>query len=157
MNCVESLKYLSLNADLGFGFLVFGQFEQLYKVLRLLLFGLGLRILQFSWYCKSWNRFLCDFCGKSSELRNGCCSKNDFDGKWSEKMKSCKTGLLMNSYLEDEKNGGLLKLDDEKEEFEEECNDEYKVFDVLSLRKMVKMKRRRASVACLELNDSCNS
>ncbi|PHT40640.1 hypothetical protein CQW23_19494 [Capsicum baccatum] len=66
-------------------------------------------------------------------------------------MKSCKTGLLMNSNLEEKKNGGLLEWDDKKEEFEEECNDEDKVFDVLSLRKMVKMKRRRANVACLQL------
>lgn len=36
-------------------------------------FGLGLRVLQFSWYCKDWNRFLRDICGKSGELRNGCC------------------------------------------------------------------------------------
>ncbi|PHT41756.1 hypothetical protein CQW23_20610 [Capsicum baccatum] len=66
-------------------------------------------------------------------------------------MKSYKTGLLMNSNLEKEKNSGLLELDDKKEEFEEECNDEDKVFDVLSLRKMIKMKRRRANAACLEL------
>ncbi|KAM3219817.1 protein FLOURY 1-like [Capsicum chacoense] len=153
MDCVESLKHLSLNADLGFGFLVFGWFGQVYKVLGLLLlFGLGLRVLQFSWYCKGWNRFLCDFCGKASELRNGCCSKNDFDGKCSEKMKSCETGLWMNSNLEEEKNGGLLELDGEKEEYEEGCNgDEDKVFDVLSLRKMIKMERRRANAACLEL------
>ncbi|PHU04257.1 26S proteasome non-ATPase regulatory subunit 2 [Capsicum chinense] len=144
MTVDENLKPLSVPVRVGQAVDVIGQAGRPKTIT-------GLRILQFSWYCKSWNRFLCDFCGKSSELRNGCCSKNDFDGKWSEKMKSCKTGLLMNSNLEDEKNGGLLELDDEKEEFEEECNDEYKVFDVLSLRKIVKMKRRRASVACLEL------
>lgn len=165
MDCVESLKHLSLNADLGFGFLVFGWFGQVYKVLGLfLLFGLGLRVLQFSWYCKGWNRFLCDFCGKSGQLRNGCCSKNDFDGKYSAKMKFCKFGLLrllMNSHLEEGKNGGLLasdkvkcvsdeELDDEKE-YEQESYDEEKVLDVLSLRKMVKVERCRANAARLEL------
>lgn len=157
MDCVESLKHLSLNADLGFGFLVFGWFGQVYKVLGLfLLFGLGLRVLQFSWY----------FCGKSGELRNGCCTKNDFDGKCNAKMKSCKSGLLrllMNSNLEETRNGGLLasdkvkcvsdeELDDEKYEYEQEYYDEDKVFDVLSLRKMVKVERRRANAARLELD-----
>ncbi|KAF3669591.1 putative glutamine amidotransferaseC-like [Capsicum annuum] len=97
------------------------------------------------------NRLLCDFCGKSSELRNECFSKNVFDGKCSEKIKSCKTGLLMNLNLEEEKNDGLLEMDSEKEEYEDECNDEDKVFDVLSLRKMVKMERHRANSACSEL------
>lgn len=170
MDCVESLKHLSLNADLGFGFLVFGWFGQLYKVLGLFfLFGLGLRVLQFSWYCKDWNCFLRDICGKSGELRNGCCSKNDFDGKGNAKMKFYKSGLLrllMNSKLEEEKNeaknGGLLasdevncvsdeELDDGKDGYEQECYDEDKVFDVLSLRKMVKMERHRANAARLEL------
>ncbi|XP_055816067.1 protein FLOURY 1-like [Solanum dulcamara] len=158
MDCVESLKRLSMNADLGFGFLVIGWFGQLYKVLGLfLLFGLGLRVLQFSWY----------FYGKSGELRNGCCSKIDFDGKCSAKMKFCKSGLLkllMNSNLEvgknETRNGGLLdkvkcvsdeELDDEREEYEQECYDEDKVFDVLSLRKMVELERHRANAACLEL------
>ncbi|KAM3287926.1 hypothetical protein P3S67_021356 [Capsicum chacoense] len=100
---------------------------------------------------EGWNNFLCDFCGKSSELRNGCCSKNDFDEKYSEKMKSYKTELLMNSNLEEGKTGGLLELDEKKEEFEEKCNNEDKVFDVLSLRIMIKMERRRANAACLEL------
>ncbi|CAN4107885.1 unnamed protein product [Withania somnifera] len=167
MDCVESLKRLSLNADLGFGFLLFGWFGQVYKVLGLfLLFGLGLRVLQFSWYCKGWNR---DFCGKSGELKNKCCSKNDVDGKCSAKMKFCKSGLLRlltNSNLEEEKNGtkngGLLasdkvkcvshgEFDDKKEGYEEECCDEDKVFDVLSLRKMVKVERCRANAARLEL------
>ncbi|PHT40147.1 hypothetical protein CQW23_19001 [Capsicum baccatum] len=111
----------------------------------------GLRVLQFTWYCKVWNRLLCDFCGKSNELRNGCCSKNILNEKCSEKIKSCKTGLLMNLNLEEEKNDGLLKMDSEKEEYEDECNDEDKVFDVLSLRKMVKMERHRANAAYLEL------
>ncbi|MCD7457454.1 hypothetical protein HAX54_035102 [Datura stramonium] len=171
MDCVESLRRLSLNADVGFGFLVFGWFGQVYKVLGLfLLFGLGLRVLQFSWYCKGWNRLLCDFCGRSGELRNGCCSENDFDGKCSAKMMFCKSGLLrllMNSNLKEEKNetrnGGSLvsdkvecvsdheDLDDEKEEHEKECYDEDKVFDVLSLRKIVKIQRRRENAARLEL------
>ncbi|CAN4111989.1 unnamed protein product [Withania somnifera] len=159
MDCVESLKHLSLNADLGFGFLVFGWFGQVYKVLGLfLLFGLGLRVLQFSWYCKGWSRFLCDFCGKSGELRNWCCSKNDFDGKYSAKMKFCKSGLRGKNGTE---NGGLLASDevkcfsdedlDEEEEYEQECYDEDKMFDVLSLRKMVKVERSRANAARLEL------
>nr|XP_016473433.1 PREDICTED: myosin-binding protein 3-like [Nicotiana tabacum] len=145
MDCVEALKLLSLNADLGFGFLVFGWFGQVYKVLGLfLLFGLGLRVLQFSWYCKGWNRFLCEFCGKSGELRNGCCSKNDFDEKCSAKMKFCKSGLL-----EEEK--VKCVSDEELDDDEQECHDEDKVFDVLSLRKMVKIERSRANAACLEL------
>ncbi|XP_059313823.1 protein FLOURY 1-like [Lycium ferocissimum] len=145
MDCVESLKHLSLNADLGFGFLVFGWFGQVYKVLGLfLLFGLGLRVLQFSWYCKGWNRFLCAFCGKSGELRNGC-SKNDFDDKCSEKMIFCKSGLL--KLLMNEKN----ETSDDELDDEHECCDEDKVFDVLSLRKMVKIERGKANAACLEL------
>ncbi|OIT29358.1 myosin-binding protein 3 [Nicotiana attenuata] len=145
MDCVEGLKHLSLNADFGFGFLVFGWFGQVYKVLGLfLLFGLGLRVLQFSWYCKGWNRFLCDFCGKSGELRNGCCSNNDFNEKCSAKMRFCKNGLL-----EEEK--VKCVSDGELNDDEQECCDEDKVFDVLSLRKMVKIERQRANAACLEL------
>ncbi|XP_009781825.1 protein FLOURY 1-like [Nicotiana sylvestris] len=145
MDCVEGLKHLCLNADFGFGFLVFGWFGQVYKVLGLfLLFGLGLRVLQFSWYCKGWNRFLCDFCGKSGELRNGYCSKNDFDEKCSAKMKFCKNGLL-----EEEK--VKCVSDDELNDDEQECCDEDKLFDVLSLRKMVKIERQRANAASLEL------
>lgn len=43
------------------------------------------------------------------------------------------------------------ELDDGKDGYEQECYDEDKVFDVLSLRKMVKMERRRANAARLEL------
>ncbi|XP_028110833.1 protein FLOURY 1-like isoform X1 [Camellia sinensis] len=65
MDCVS---FFTRNSDFGGGFFVFGCFRQLFNVLGIfLLFSLGFKVLQFGYHF--------NFKGKSSDLRNGFCSK----------------------------------------------------------------------------------
>nr|GMC78505.1 protein FLOURY 1-like [Ipomoea batatas] len=169
MDCVACLKHLGLNFDFGCGFLVFGCFGEFFKLLGLLLlFGLGFKALQFSWFCKGLNNTSqCHFRGKSSECRCGFCSRDDFDWRRGSKAGACKCGLSRSlnncnapsktDMLEEKTKGS--DSDDEfcgandvgEEEEEEERYDEDKVFDVMTLRKMVRMERRKAKSVHLEL------
>lgn len=154
MDLVAFLKHLELNSDFGFGFLVFGCFGRIFKLLGLLLlFGLGFKALQFSWFCS----------GKSSACRCGLCSKDDFDGRCGSKAGACNCGLSRslknhNAPLKFPMFEEKTKGSDSDGEFcnangeeEHEGYDEDNEFDVLTLRKMVKMERRKVKSAHLEL------
>ncbi|GMQ01432.1 hypothetical protein CsSME_00048081 [Camellia sinensis var. sinensis] len=65
MDCVS---FFTRNSDFGGGFFVFGCFRQLFNVLGIFwLFNVGFKVLQFGYHF--------NFRGKSSDLRNGFCSK----------------------------------------------------------------------------------
>ncbi|XP_019165111.1 PREDICTED: protein FLOURY 1-like [Ipomoea nil] len=164
MDCVACLKHLGLNFDFGCGFLVFGCFGDFFKLLGLLLlFGLGFKALQFSWFCKGLNTSPCHFRGKSSECRCGFCSRDDFDRRPGSKAGACKCGLsrsLKNwnspskiDMLEEKTKGSGSdgEFCDTNDAEEQEGYDEDNVFDVMTLRKMVKMERRKAESVHLEL------
>uniref|UniRef100_A0A5B7BX67 GTD-binding domain-containing protein n=1 Tax=Davidia involucrata TaxID=16924 RepID=A0A5B7BX67_DAVIN len=169
MECISCLKFLGQNSDFGCGFLVFGCFSQLLDLLGLfLLFGFLLKVLQYGCLCKGLIQFLCDFRGKSSDLRIGVCSKNGFDGTCNSKISFCKCRLLnflKNSdppaidKLEETKqivNGNgdvkaMIVLDEEYDDGDEQESYGEDEVDVMALKKLVKIERRRANAACLEL------
>ncbi|KAA8536371.1 hypothetical protein F0562_028849 [Nyssa sinensis] len=129
-------------------------------------------VLQYGCQCKGLLQFQCDFRGKSSDMRNGVCAKNGFDGTCISKISSCKCGLLnflknsdppridklegtkevMNGNNSDVKAKMLLDDGDEQESYgdEQESYGEDE-FDVIVLRKLIKTERQRANAACLEL------
>ncbi|XP_057496714.1 protein FLOURY 1-like [Actinidia eriantha] len=160
MDSASCFKFLSQNSYFGCGFLVFGCFRQLFNVLGLLfLFGLGFRILQFGNYFMGLIQFLSDFRGKSTDLRNGFCSKICFHGKPNSYISSA-CGLL--EFWENSEPSMTEKLEEIKEientdsEFDEdsnehECYDEDEEIDVMELRKLVKIERKRANAAYSEL------
>ncbi|KAL3538725.1 hypothetical protein ACH5RR_002091 [Cinchona calisaya] len=149
------LKHLSSNYDFGCGFLMFWSFKQFFEVLGLfMLLGFGLKVLKF--------RFLPYSGGKSGLFRNGICAENGFDGKFSPEISSCKGRLL--KYVCNSTPSVIDKLEkSDTNVYSEECNnddeenekqhyyDEDKVFDVLELRKLIKIERGRANSALLEL------
>ncbi|KAA8536362.1 hypothetical protein F0562_028840 [Nyssa sinensis] len=122
-------------------------------------------VLQYGCQCRGLLQFQCDFRGKSSDMRNGVCAKNGFDGTCISKISSCKCGLLnflknsdppridklegtkevMNGNNGDVKAKMLLDDGDEQESYGED------EFDVTVLRKLIKTERQRANAACLEL------
>ncbi|KAK9287131.1 hypothetical protein L1049_015542 [Liquidambar formosana] len=179
MDCASCPKFLSQNSEFGCGFLVFGCFTRVCNVLGLfLMFGLGLRVLQYGAQCKGLIKFL-EFKGKSFNLINGFCSKNDFGEGFDSKASSCKCnmfGLLRNfnppnmgnvvesrgliSTIGDIKAKDLsneeLDGDDDGDgdgdgDGEGELDDECEEFDVMTLRKLIKMELRRANATHMEL------
>ncbi|KAK9666619.1 hypothetical protein RND81_14G198500 [Saponaria officinalis] len=128
MDCASSLKILMNNCnDFGCGFLISGCFSRVFNVLVLLVlfFILGFKFLHFR--------------VKSSEFRTSKMVKNSSFECGSTKMKR----VLC-------KNCGDQKFE-ENNEVVEEFGSEDEVFDVMSLRKMVKTERRKASALQIEL------
>ncbi|CAK9150949.1 unnamed protein product [Ilex paraguariensis] len=158
-----------LMSDFGCGYLLFGCFGRVFNVVGLLLlFGLGLKVLQFSCYCKGLIRFLCNFRRQSSKLRNGLRLKNGFDPKFfSSKCRLLNflenSNPVMTCKFEENKSIGNSNADakvkallveeyyDGDDEKEEERYDEDEEMDVMALRKLVMIERRRANAAYLEL------
>ncbi|CAI9104141.1 OLC1v1002763C1 [Oldenlandia corymbosa var. corymbosa] len=159
MDCVASvnsfLKQFSDNYDFGCIFLVFGSFKRAFELLvMILLFGCGLKVLNFSWFCKPVNGLSCDSGGKSAPLRDGICAKSDFRGKCSSKISSCHVDCLNYSCppaMDKVKDTDSGNCDAEEGNDDDEQCDEDKEFDVLALRKLIKMERQRANSALLEL------
>ncbi|XP_059651091.1 protein FLOURY 1-like [Cornus florida] len=148
---------------LGFLLMEYAPILKLFNVLGLcLLLGFGFKVLKYGFHCKALFQFLCDFRGKSRDLRNGFSSENG-------KILCCKCGLLkfiknsdtpLIEELEETKEivhsnrdvKAKISLDENFDDDEQECsNDEDEVVDVMSLRKLVKMERGRANVAYSEL------
>lgn len=168
------LNYLGSSYSFGCGILVFGRFKPVLELFGLfLLFGFGLKVLNFSWYCKGLGRFLCDFGGKQNLLDDDVfCAKDDFVKKCDPVISSSRYGILRYvKNLSPSPTCGLEKPDfgssadnktklcpiedcenDKSEDNgDQEQNDEDLEFDVTALRKLVQMERRRANTACLEL------
>ncbi|XP_059448201.1 protein FLOURY 1-like [Corylus avellana] len=158
MDCTSCLKFLSQISGFGCGFLVFGCSSQVFGFLELfLMFGLGIKALQLGWYGKGLMQFLCDFRGKSNILRKRFCLKNGEFGSLTFLMSSnssTKDDLLVSKEVAnsngDVKAEEVLEEDNEEDE-EEECYDEDEEFDVMALRKLVKIERQRANAANAEL------
>lgn len=153
------LNYLGSSCSFGCGILVFGRFKPVLELFGLfLLFGFGLKVLNFSWYCKGLGRFVCDFGGKQNLLGDVFCAKVDF-------VKKCECDPVISSTRGLEKPDFGSNADNKSklcpiEDFEnhksedngdQENNDEDLELDVVALRKLVQYERRRANTACLEL------
>lgn len=160
MDCASFLKCLTeSNSDFGCGFLVFGCFPRVFNFLGLfLMFYLGLKFLQFGFHGWGLVQSLCGCVrGKSSDVRsNELCSRIGFGEECDDaKIVSCNCGGGPLMFLESSK---LLKIkskdnvnDDNHDDDERECSEEDQEFDVMVLRRLVKIERQRAISALMEL------
>ncbi|KAF5731900.1 hypothetical protein HS088_TW18G00586 [Tripterygium wilfordii] len=129
MDCASLFEFLTQNVDFGGGFLGFGCFFS--RAFISLILGL----------CSMLLLFFYDFLEKHVDLKNGICSKIDSDEVCDTKIKF----LGSSESVEQDRLGGG-DSDEEKE-----CCGEDEVFDVMTLREMVKKERERANSACGEL------
>lgn len=162
MDSPSCIKFLIQSSEFGCGFLVFGCFSRLFNLLGLfLMFGLGLKFLQMSWFSKCLNlmQLFSDFRGKAGRLGNGFGSKCGFGEVCYPKVVSCKCGAF--KFLENSRSPNAdvkAKLDAVEENDvndgneENECySTEDEEFDVTGLRKSVKTERKKANEAQTEL------
>ncbi|XP_012074589.1 protein FLOURY 1-like isoform X1 [Jatropha curcas] len=162
MDFASLLKMLTRNSELKGGFLVLGCFSPVFNVFGLfLLFGLGLKLMQFTWQVKSLIQFFCEIRGKSGETTCGFCSEKGFDKVNGSKMISCECNSL--EFLDNSKSGTkgnnlFTKKEpaktngdstDDNEEVDNFVEDEE--FDVKALKRLVKIERHRAEMAYAEL------
>ncbi|CAH9084610.1 unnamed protein product [Cuscuta epithymum] len=133
MDCFNLYKHFDTDFDFGFGFLFFNM------LCLFLLFLLGLMNWFFKWLVMH-----------SRELNCGFCSKDGFDLHSGSKVGSCKPWKNYSALPDMDMPEEIAEENDENHE-EEDGNGEDKVFDVFTLRKMVKDERRKAKCAELEL------
>nr|ABW70157.1 DUF593-2 protein [Lotus japonicus] len=146
----------NLLTEFGCGYVLLTSFYRLLNFLGMVLtFAFCFKVLRFSWRCKSSIRFLCDFGGiprlslcldnvvwevsepKVARLENG----RDPSSSSSVKTRASIAGEKGNANSED------------GSENEREIGNEDEVFDVMTLRKLVKAARKKANVACAELEE----
>ncbi|EOX98630.1 hypothetical protein QUC31_015069 [Theobroma cacao] len=159
MDCASCLKFLTQgNEFFGCGFFVFGRFSHVFNVLGLfLVFGLGLKFLQFGLTNIGIMQFLCDVREKSNYLRGRICLKHDLDEVYDPKIRSCLSGSLKplencKDFVKEDTDGkAKYVVEEDSDDKEKECCPEDEEFDVMALRKLVKLERRRAKAACQEL------
>lgn len=136
MECVSWFEFMSQACDFGCGFLVFGCFRQLINFICVILsINLGLRLFKLGFCYKGLSKKLHEF----DDFRKNGASLFEMMKKSDTKMKNSK--IVPNGDLHDESgdlgDGDLSNVDE--------------VFDVLSLRKMVKQERQRGDAAYAEL------
>ncbi|GAB4853349.1 hypothetical protein Ancab_017526 [Ancistrocladus abbreviatus] len=167
MDCASSLKLLTQASDFGFGFLFFGSFSKLFNVfLFLVLFALGFMALQFGWAFRGFSGSVREFRGMLSDWSTGSSIKNELDcvchggaqvvvgdsseGNGGDQFLEGSDGVVNpNGYGENPKDDGFV-LGDEGEGGQGCCAED-EIFDVMALRKMVKVQRRQAYAARCEL------
>lgn len=161
MKCLEFvseyLNHLSKIWNFGCGIFLFQIGKQFLEMLGLVfLFGFGLRLLRFK-------RLLSEFGGKSDLFTKGFLSKDDLDMNFCSQISSGKyrtVGSIENLQDNLDKNHPSDCDPDAEDfcgpnhDFDENWNkycDEDDVFDVLVLRKLVKIEKSRSKSAILEL------
>ncbi|KAE8691499.1 Aldehyde dehydrogenase 6B2 [Hibiscus syriacus] len=147
MDCASCLRFLFPgNEFFGFGFLVFGRFSHVFNVLGLVLvFGMGLKVLQFGLSNKGILQFLCDARGKSNDSSSKNELKEIFDPNIQKPTDHCKEFVKKDTDFEAKYAIEEVAVDNEKE-----CCPEDE-FDVMALRKLVKTERRRTKASYQEL------
>lgn len=151
------------------GFFLFENFKQVYKFLGLsLLFVFGFRVFYSDSYSRVLVRFLCDLRWIPGKLKYGYCAKPVFDGIFRLlkilKEVSCEPLIDKPEEVQNEKldssNGVESKIiTDSGEEFvtdnndddETECTEVDGECDVSTLRKLLKIERRKVQAAIAEL------
>ncbi|GLT64779.1 hypothetical protein SLA2020_372500 [Shorea laevis] len=160
-------QFLAQRIELRHGFWRFGHLSLLLNVLGLfLMFCLGLVVLQFGLPNKAVKQFLRVIRGKSRDLRKVFPSNQCFGDVSDAKIRSSprdslkfsgnsKSSDMGNKRLSmDLVNGGREgrgKGVFERESNKKGCFVEDEEFDVMALRKLVKLERKRANTACAEL------
>ncbi|XP_065869785.1 protein FLOURY 1-like [Euphorbia lathyris] len=158
MEFVSCLKLLTKSSELKSGFLLLGCFSPAFNILGLLLmFCLGFKYLQITWQGKGFIQFFYEIRGKSGDENNGLCSKLTFNEVFDSKFIPCWFNSL--KFLENSKSGieGKMLVAREAEDPNDDDDAgsnlcvEDEEFDVMALRRLVKIERYKAEMANLEL------
>ncbi|XP_061370862.1 myosin-binding protein 3-like [Gastrolobium bilobum] len=140
MDFPSTFKFLTQASEVGCGFVLLGYFSRLFNVVGIILiFGFLMRIMRSGWTSKDLLQFLSEFGGTPrfrSEVPGAKVATLERDPL---KSSSSSLGNKKGSHAED----GVEEKDDEDLEDE--------TFDVMALRKMVKMERQRFNAACAEI------
>ncbi|XP_030539233.1 uncharacterized protein LOC115747281 [Rhodamnia argentea] len=145
--CASLLKLLSSGSDGEDGISAIQCSRRVFTAVALVLIArLGLKALPFGLSSKEIVRFLCEFKRKASELGDS----DEVSRNRSPKSNESATGKALVRGIAG-KAKELVEEDDEGEEDRECSCPEDEAFDVLALRKMVKIERRRAIAASMEL------
>ncbi|CAL0309484.1 unnamed protein product [Lupinus luteus] len=140
MDFASTFKFLTHASEVGCGFVLLGGYSPiLFNILGLLLIFLySFKILRSRWSTRELLQFLSGFGTGTPRFRFG--SKVETLGD--EGLKSV-SGV---------KKRGCGSLDDGVEEKEKDENIEDEMFDVMTLRKLVKIERQRYHAACAEID-----
>lgn len=137
MDFASTFKFLTQASEVGCGFVLLGYFSKLFNLLGLfLIFIFSLKLLRSRWTSNELLNFLSEF-GGTPRFRLGL-ETSKAEALDHDAFKSS-SGSKRKSYSSDD---GV----DEKDE-----NLEDEVFDVMTLRKMVKFERQRFHAACAEI------
>ncbi|CAI9287004.1 unnamed protein product [Lactuca saligna] len=147
MDLESVFSFWGFDRDLGFGVLIVGCLKKFMDLLGLLiLLYFGIKIFNVGFF----NRFL-----------NWLCLRNCFHGNSDSKTSICKCGLM--SFFNISTPTMIEKWEVVKEtvnsnasdrsdaDKQEHCDEEDQVFDVMTLRRLVKIERQRAHDAYIEL------
>ncbi|KAJ9174992.1 hypothetical protein P3X46_013579 [Hevea brasiliensis] len=173
MDFASCLKLLTRSSEFKGGFLLLGCFSPAFNIFGLfLVFGLGLKLLKFTWQGKGLIPFLCEIRGKSGYKKCGFCLKKGFDKVCYSKMMSFRCSslkLLGNSKSRNKDDllvskeppnpNGVAVVDyykserewDDDDDDERKCCVEDEEFDAIALRRLVKKERHRADMVYTEL------
>ncbi|CAI8617989.1 unnamed protein product [Vicia faba] len=156
MNLALPLNFFT---QLGCGFVLFTCLSRFLNFLGMvLMLGFCFKILQFGWRFKGTLRFLCDFGGMP---RIRICLENMIWEVSKPKVPSLENGSdpNTNSVISKSSNVAGEKMRDTsengsegKDESEWEVGDVDEVFDVKTLRKLIKFERKKANAAFAELD-----
>ncbi|KAI3439243.1 uncharacterized protein J3R85_004964 [Psidium guajava] len=145
--CASLLKLLSSGRDGEDGVSAIQCSRRVFTAVALLLIArLGLKALRLGLRSKEIVPFLCEFKRKANELGDS----DEVPRNRSPKLNGSVTGKALGRGIAG-KAKEVVEEDDEGEEDRECSCPEDEAFDVLALRKMVKMERRRAIAASVEL------
>ncbi|XP_028803916.1 protein FLOURY 1-like [Neltuma alba] len=165
MDFSSTLKFFAQVSEIGCGFLLLGSFSRVFNVFgMILIFGFCMKILHLGWHSGGLIRYLFEFGGKT---RNRFPLENSVGEEFDSKILSLKCSPLKSSQNpnssnksnfcvgedKDNLNGDVSPtgFGEEKGDHDKEVLDEDDVFDVMILRKLVKIERQRAITAYAEL------
>ncbi|CAN0921207.1 Protein FLOURY 1-like [Linum grandiflorum] len=143
MECAACLKFLARISESRGGFLVFGCFSKAFNFLWLfLLFAFGLKLLQFTPFWIGLVQFTAR--GKSIDSRNGFSSVKGFNLAVQSKVGPFESDFVNHFENED-------PISNETESLGGDDDHDDDGFDVMALRRLVRIERKRAEAAELEL------
>lgn len=149
MNLALPLNFLT---QFGCSFVLLSCLYRLLNFLGMfLMLGFCFKILHFGWHFKGALRFLCDF-GRIPTIR--LCLENFVLEVSKKKIPSLENGSDPNTNSSTQKrlNGRLEDRLERKDDSEMQVPDVDEVFDVITLRKLIKIERRKANAAFAELD-----
>lgn len=158
MDFSSTFKFFTQASEIGCVFLLLGSSSRVFNVLgMILILGFCLKILHLGWHPEGLIRYLFEFGGKPRNrfpLKN-CVGEEFVSLKYSPLKSSQNPNSPNKINFKDSHNFngdvGPTGFWEEKIDHDREVHDEDEVFDVMILRKLVKIERRRANAAYTEL------